>query len=59
MRYSLERSLQELTEEISRLGGMVEEALDKTIFALREMDVELAGEIVAHDDEIDNVEYCV
>jgi len=56
MRYSLERSLQELTEEISRLGDMVEEALDKTIFALREMDVELAGEIVAHDDEIDNVE---
>lgn len=56
MRYNLERSLQELKDEIGRMGGMVEESFDKTIIALREMDVELAREIISHDDEIDSVE---
>lgn len=56
MRFHLEKSLQELKEDIGRLGGMVEEAVDKTIIALREMDIELAREIISQDDEIDNVE---
>ena len=56
MRYHLEKSLQELRDEISRLGGMVEESLDKMIIALKEMNTDLAKEIINHDDEIDNVE---
>lgn len=56
MRYHLDKSLQELKDEISRLGGMVEESLDKTLIALKEMNVDLAREIITHDDEIDNVE---
>ncbi len=56
MRFHLEKSLQQLKEDIGRLGGMVEEAVDKTIIALREMDAELAREVISQDDEIDNVE---
>ncbi len=56
MRFHLEKSLQKLKEDIGRLGGMVEEAVDKTLIALREMNVELAREIISQDDEIDNVE---
>jgi phosphate transport system protein len=56
MRYQLDKSLQELKDEIGRLGGMAEEAFDKAIIALREMNVDLAREIISHDDEIDNLE---
>ena len=34
MRYQLERDLQQLKDDIGRLGGLVEESLDKTIIAL-------------------------
>lgn len=56
MRYQLERDLQQLKDDIGRLGGLVEESLDKTIIALRELDADLAKEIIAHDDEVDNIE---
>lgn len=56
MRYHLDKSIQELKDEIGRLGGMVEESLDKTFIALREMNVDLAKDVIAHDDEIDNLE---
>ncbi len=56
MRFRLDKSLQELKERISKLGGMVEESIDKMIIALKEMDVILAEEIIMNDDEIDNFE---
>lgn len=56
MRQHLEKSLEDLRDEIGRLGGMVEEAMDKTIIALKEMDAVCAAEIIRYDDEIDNVE---
>ncbi|MCX7772284.1 MAG: phosphate signaling complex protein PhoU [Clostridia bacterium] len=56
MRSHLERSLQELRDEIGRMGGLVEESVEKTIIALREMNEDLAKEIITRDDEIDNIE---
>jgi len=56
MRFGLDKSIQELTDEIGRMGGMVEESMDKMIIALREMNADLAMEIIAHDEEIDNIE---
>lgn len=38
MRTSLDRSLQKLKEEIVRMTGIVEEWLDKIIFAMAEKD---------------------
>ncbi len=56
MRSGLDKSLRELKDEIGRMGGMVEESMDKMIIALRELNVHLAMEIIAHDEEIDNIE---
>lgn len=56
MRYGLDRSLHELKDEIVRMAGMVEDSLDKTIIALKEMNVKLAEDVISHDQEIDNIE---
>ncbi|NLU52172.1 MAG: phosphate signaling complex protein PhoU [Clostridiaceae bacterium] len=56
MRHNLDRSLQELKNEIGILGGLVEESVDKTIYALRELDVEVAQEVIERDNDIDNIE---
>lgn len=56
MRLGLDKSLLELKGEIGRMGGMVEESMDKMIIALREQNADLAMEIIAHDEEIDNIE---
>ena len=56
MRYLLEKGLEELREEIGKMGALVEESVEKTIIALKDMNEELAKDIVAKDDEIDNVE---
>ncbi len=56
MRYHLDRGLQDLKTEIGRMGAMVEESVEKTILALKEMDGALAVEIIGHDDEIDGME---
>lgn len=56
MRNLLDRELQKLHEEILRLGGMVENSVDQTIVALRDMNADLAESIIAKDDEIDRME---
>lgn len=56
MRHLLEKGLQELKEEIGRMGGLVEDSVAKTILALKEIDIEIASEIVKRDDEIDRIE---
>ncbi len=56
MRNLLDRELQQLNGEILRMGGLVEESVEQTIIALRELDGELARSIVAKDDLVDNME---
>src|SRR5262245_53448849 len=52
----LERDLEDLQKEILALAGSVEEAIHKTIRALRERDSVLANEVIAGDEEIDEEE---
>jgi phosphate transport system protein len=56
MRYHLDRGLQDLKTEIGRMGALVEESVEKTILALKDMDEALAREIIGRDDEIDGME---
>lgn len=56
MRNILDKELRQLNGEILRLGGLVEEAVEQSIIALREMDAERARSVVSHDDQIDHME---
>lgn len=56
MRNLLDRELQQLNGEILRMGGLVEESVEQTIIALREMNAELARSIIAKDDLVDSME---
>jgi len=45
-----------LSEKILRLGGLVEEAIGKSVRSLVERDSDLAREVIANDVEVDRVE---
>ena len=48
--------MNELNEQILKMGIYVEEAIKKAIDALKEQNVELAEEVVAEDDRINEME---
>ena len=52
----LQRDLENVQRELLALFGIVEETIDKAVRALRERKVELAEEVLAGDDEIDQRE---
>ena len=56
MRNLLDRELQQLNGEILRMGGLVEESVEQTIIALRELDADLARAVIAKDDLVDSME---
>lgn len=56
-RASFDRKLHELEEDLVRMGGMVTEAIGRSIEALRRQDVKLARQIIDDDDDIDNFQY--
>ena len=56
MRNMLDRELQQLNEEILRMGGLVEDAVDQCIIVLRERNIDLARTIISRDDQIDHLE---
>lgn len=51
-----DRELGHLNQELSDMGRLVEEAMEKTMAALRKRDMALAGEVIAGDDEVDAME---
>lgn len=51
-----EQYLNELEQEILKMGALVEEQINKSIKALTEQDLSLANEVVAKDDLIDDLE---
>lgn len=53
MRAHLERDLELLKKDILTMGSMVESAINKSIDALINRDADLAGEVIAGDNEID------
>lgn len=56
MRNMLDRELEQLNGEILRMGGLVEEAVDQCIIALRERNIEIARTIITRDDQVDHLE---
>ncbi len=56
MRNLLDNELNKLNGEILRMGGLVEEAVEQSIIALREMDAEIARGIISRDDLVDHME---
>ncbi len=56
MRKKFHGELEELNQELLKMGSMVEERIHKSVRALKEQDVELAREIIETDDQIDDYE---
>jgi phosphate transport system protein len=56
-RVMLERDLSAIRQDVLRLGGMVEQAIDRCIEALKRLDVEMARGIIAFDEEINRMRY--
>jgi phosphate transport system protein len=52
-------ALQEVHEEILRMGALVEEALQKALQAFEEKDIIAAEKIIAKDDEIDSAQLLI
>src|SRR3990172_5078776 len=52
-RQSYERELQQLRDDVVRMGGQAGEAIHRSVEALRERDVAAAERIIAEDDAID------
>jgi phosphate transport system protein len=56
-RVMLERDLSAIRQDVLRLGGMVEQAIDRCIEALKRLDMRMAQEIIAFDEEINRMRY--
>ncbi|MGA9048071.1 MAG: phosphate signaling complex protein PhoU [Dehalococcoidia bacterium] len=52
-RETYQRNLREIQDEVLVMGSMVEKALDRSMQALRNRDLELAREVVADDVNVD------
>lgn len=56
VRSNFNQELEELNQELLKMGSMVEEAIHKSVISLKEKDVELAEEVMNDDDKIDDIE---
>ncbi len=56
MRKNFNEEIKKLKNEMLKMGSMVEEAIRKSIKALENQDLELAGQVIEQDDEIDKYE---
>jgi phosphate transport system protein len=55
----LDRELSQIQDDVLRLGSMVEEAIQRSIEALKRRDVDLAHEIIADDEKINALRYAL
>lgn len=55
-RTEFDHELEVLHLDLIRMGGLIEDAIDKSIEALEKRDRELAREIIANDKQIDDLE---
>jgi len=58
-RGTLDRDLAQIQDDILRLGSMTEEAIQRSIKALKQRDVDLAQRIIANDVNINNLRYAI
>lgn len=56
VRYEFERELNELHRNLVKMGAIIEKSIDDMIKALFDQDVELAKEVIARDDKVDDME---
>jgi phosphate transport system protein len=55
-RHSFDLALEELQQDILRMGGLVEEAIANSVQSLAKQDLELAKKVIAGDEAIDDLE---
>jgi len=58
-RQHFDKELEELHSQLIEMGKLVDESIDRTITALKEQDVELAKDIFAGDDVVDDMEKAI
>jgi phosphate transport system protein len=51
-----DRDIDEIKEMLLRMGAMVEDAIQQSIRALLDLDIDRAGQVIANDDRIDQME---
>lgn len=56
---SLENELENLKSEILKMGRLLEKQIYKAVKALTDKDIELANEVIANDDLIDQMELAI
>jgi len=56
-RSALERDLEKIRSEILRMGSLVENAIERSVQALKDHDVELAQQVIRDDEEINRLRY--
>ena len=56
MRKSYQQELEQLKKDMLAMASEVEDAIDKSVTALEEQDADLAREVIAGDDRIDELE---
>ncbi len=56
MRKSFHESLRDLKNEMLKMGSMVEDSINKSIYSLKDGDLELAQKVKDEDDKIDDLE---
>ena len=55
----LDRDLAQIQDDILRLGSMTEEAIQRSIKALKQRDVDLAQQIITNDVNINDLRYAI
>lgn len=58
-RSEYDRELEDLHLELIRMGGMIEDAIDKSITALEKHDRELAKSVIANDRQVDDIDHAI
>lgn len=56
IRVQFNKQMETLNNELIKMGGLIEKAIEMAVTALVKQDVELAGEAIRFDEEIDNQE---
>ncbi|MBV9494255.1 MAG: phosphate signaling complex protein PhoU [Acidobacteria bacterium] len=54
-----DRDIEEIKDLLLRMGAMVEDSINQSIRALLERDTIMAEEVIAHDDDIDQMEVTI
>jgi phosphate transport system protein len=59
VRSTLEHALEDVRSDILRMGSQVESAIERSVQALKERDVELAQQIINDDEAINELRYAI